>query len=79
MAAGLYQCLLNVSKQVLAVFQSHADAYGCVCYRHFSTLLVGELSEDGAGGMYGQRLAVEEIGGTAYHLQFVDECIALIF
>ena len=65
--------LLDILQQVFTSFEANAEADGGVGDGHRGTLLVAEETEDGGGGVDGQRLAVEEVRGATDDLEFVDE------
>ena len=60
----LSQTVFDVLEQILAGFETDAEADGCVWDGHLGTLFGCEEAEDGRGGMDGQRLAVEEVRGA---------------
>ena len=65
--------MLNILQQILTCFEADAEADGGIWDGHLGALLRGEETEDGGGGMNGQRLAVEEVCGATDDLQLVDE------
>ena len=69
----LSQTVLDVLQQILAGFEADAEADGGFWDGHLRTLFWGEETEDGRGGMDGQRLAVEEVRSATNNLQPVDE------
>lgn len=75
---GLSQAVLYVLKQVIHMLQPDGEADGSVRHIHQLALPVGEVSENGAGGMNGQRPVVKQVGCTAYKPQFVDEAKTLL-
>ena len=65
--------MLDILQKIFTVFQTDAQSYRSVKHRHLGTLFGGEKTEDGGGGMNGQRLTIEEIRGTTDNLQLIDE------
>lgn len=68
---GLSQAVLYVLKQVIHMFQPDGEADGGVGHIHLLALPIGEVSENGAGGMNGQRPVVKQVGCTAYKPQWL--------
>ncbi len=66
----------DIIKYVIDCLETDGEADCRVEHIHAGTLLIGEGTEDGAGGMDGKRLVVEEVGGTTHKLQAVDEAEA---
>ena len=65
--------LLDIFQQIFTCFETDAEADGGVWDGHLGALLGGEETEDGRGGMDGQRLAIEEVRGATDDLKFIDE------
>ena len=64
---------MDVEQQVERVFQSYGEPDGGLPDVHLLQLPFGEESEDGRGGVDGQRAAVEQIRGPMDELQPVQE------
>lgn len=58
---SMFQRLYYIVEYVFHMFQSHRYAYGCVLYVHIMFLSFIEKPEDGAIGMDGEGLVVEQV------------------
>ena len=67
------QGLLYVGNEVVHGLQSYGQSDGGLSHVHLLQLSLGEESEDGGGGVDGQRAVVEEVGGAVDELQPVEE------
>ena len=70
-----FERLTEVIEEVVGILQSDAQADGGGQDVHLGLLFGREADEDGGIGVDGERLIVEEIGGTQDELQVVDQAV----
>jgi hypothetical protein len=69
----LHYCLFEITEQILHIFQSYRDTNGFVGHVHFFAHLGGKCPEDGAGRVNGEAHIIEQVGGTFYQFQLIEE------